>query len=99
MLKQLQLLRIGVNLYYLGGLKQLHTPKLLIGYTQYSNVTLRGQKRFHPLYMHLGILTAWAASGVYGELEHCKAILQDVLSELCIVLPVLLGIGRQVEKN
>ena len=79
-------------------MEELHIPKLLIGYTEYANIACWGQYGFYPFNMHLSVLAAGAATGVYGELEHGEPILHQLLAEAGINFPILLGFGWQVEE-
>lgn len=63
-LKQFQLLWFRARLNGFCGEEYFHGPKLLVGYAKYAHVAVGGQKTFHALNMHIGILTTWAAPGI-----------------------------------
>jgi hypothetical protein len=48
--------------------------------------------------MYIRIFPAGAVAQVYGELEHGKPILQQFLAEQSVLLTLLFGLRRQVEK-
>lgn len=49
--------------------------------------------------MHIGILSAGTMPYINGELKHSKAVAHEFFAELGSGVPLLLGVGREIEKN
>ena len=98
-LKQLWLLG---NFYRVGrrlAVVYLHHAELFVGDSHDAHMTFFRQAFFHPLYMHICVLCAGAMAQVHAELEHAKAIVQQLLAKDCIYLSLFRRFSRQVKKN
>ena len=78
--------------------KQLHVSELFIRYAHDAHMAFGRKKTLHPPDVHLRIFAAAAVPYVHAELKHLKTVFQNFLPEQGIVLPVLFGFGRKVEK-
>ncbi len=96
--EKLQLLRHRRLFFFLLAVKDPHHAELLIGNGENAHMSPGRKDLQHSLHMYIRIFTAGAMPEVGAELEHGKAVLHHAFPELCIILPVFLGFGRQVEK-
>jgi len=78
--------------------EKLHHPKLFIGQGHYYYFPFWSQKTFYTHYMHISIFAAVAMADINGKLHHGKPILLQVFPKHCVIMPILFGFGRQVEK-
>jgi hypothetical protein len=97
-LKKLQLLYRFRSIYQFFSPEYLHHPKLLIRDAHNPHMPFGGQDGLYPFYMHVGIFPAGAVAEVNAELEHAEPVGHNVLAEFRIDLPLLFGLGRQVEE-
>ena len=98
-LKQLELLPCWFSFFRLQARKNLHLAELLVGDAQNANFAMLGQKRFHALDVHIGILATRTMPDVSRKLEHGETVAHDALAKLGCRFPLLLGLGRQVVKH
>jgi len=99
LLKKLQLLGRGRNIYSFMPPEDLHHAKLLVCNAQDTDMPFAGQYLLDPPDVDIRILLAAAVPQVQAELEHLEPVRQHILAKMGIVLPVLLGLGRQIEHD
>lgn len=97
-LEQLQLLRSFSPFNLFLARKNFHLPELLVGDADYSNLPGGRQGGFGPFDVHFGILAGGAMTQIDGELKHRKAVGQELLTKIRVLLPLLFCFGRQVKK-
>lgn len=96
--EQLQLLYCLRVFYQFMSPEYFHHAKLLVGHTHNTHMPFGRQDFFDPADVYIGILPAAAVPQIDAELEHLEAITLYLFTEQGIVLPVLFGVSRQVEK-
>jgi len=67
----------------------LHHTELLVCDAHNPDVSFVREHGFYPLYMYICILLTTTMPQIDAELEHGKTVHEHILSEPCIVLPVL----------
>ena len=80
--KQLQLLSRSLSLLGFQGRKNLYFAKLLVGDAQNADFAMFGQKGFHALDMHIGILAAGAMPHIRRKLKHGEAIAHNAFTKI-----------------
>lgn len=96
--KKFKLLGYGRLFFFFLPVVNLHHAKLLVGNAQNAHMPTGWQVFLYTLYVNFGIFVAGAMAQVGTKLKHGKAIFHHLLPEFCIVFPVLLGFGGQIEK-
>ena len=97
--KKLKLLRYrGLSFFFLA-IEYLHHSKLLVGNGQDPYVTAGRQAFLDPSDMYIRVLPTGTVPHVRAKLKHAEAVLQHLLAEFRIILPVVLGFRGQIEKH
>ena len=97
-LKEFQLLagRFGFHLFL--AMEEFDHTKLLIGNLHNAHLPLFGQGIFGAFYMHGRIFATGTEPHIDTELEHGKAIVQEILTKLGRILPIRQSLCWQVKK-
>ena len=98
MLEQFQLLPRCVRLMRSSAIKELNVVELPISNTQNTNLTILGERVFHPFDMHFRILHASTMPQVDGELKHDEPISLQKVTKVYISFLILLRFCWKVEK-
>lgn len=98
-LKKFQLLARLRHLLLLATMVNFYFPELLIRDAHNPYVAILRQKRLHALDVYIRVLATSTMPHIDGELEHCKAVFQNLFPKICVGLTLPFRLGRQIEKH